>query len=192
MTVIPDNISNSERLTHALFAKDDVRRNPFWVKHKALIPPSKNPHEVSFSRACYLPDNMQKALCLEIPRQGKKFAGFIGITPLQLEQAMEKLLLEYVSNGVKGFPFSIYFKYTPVFEKGNKDPWPEGTDKIFGIGYNAAHADLYYEEPIRRGEPHVHHTAFAYLITDKKEGLCTVFEESDSGDPRHWNGPELC
>ena len=191
MAAIPERISETEKLTHAIFAKDDVTYNPFWVRHKSLLPTSKNPNEVSFSRACYIPDNEQKALCYFL-RPGKKFAGFVALRIFDLNRVLDKLKADHLLQHKVNFPLNIFFKYTPIYEKGSDILWPEGIEKVVGNGYNPAHADLYFDAPTVKNDPNIHHTAFAYLTTKKDGEFCSVFQEGENNEPHHWRGPILC
>jgi|SRR5690554_3826095 len=188
MTRVPEQITATETMSHALFTPGDTTRNPYWVKQSALIPPNKSPNEVSFNRACYLPDNAQKRMAQEVKRQGKRFTGFVVLNQSNLTKAIE--LLEIKNRNAETTGFEVSFKYTPIYIPDDVMAWPDEIEKKWGNGYNPAHADLYFEQPVLRGEHNPKHLGLAAIICNYANRLCNVFE--DEIDSIEWKGDELC
>lgn len=193
MAVTPDQISDSEPLSHALFHPGDATTIPFWVKYKALIPPNKFPREVSFNRACYIPDSGQKKMAKEIPRAGKTFVGFVVLTSAKLQKAMELFKAQKTDNNLSVESFEAEFKYTPIFLKDEEAEWPAEIEKKWGNGHNPAHTDLFYEIPVVRFKPNTLHDIFAKLLCKNDYQLCEVYEDiSENKESDEWGGEKLC
>lgn len=193
MSTIPDQISDSEPLTHALFYTGDLTKSPFWVKHQALIPPKNFPHEVSFNRACYIPDREQNRMATEINRPGKVFSGFVVLSPDLLKKALDIFKIQEL-NGHSNFTlFNVLFKYTPIFQKDQDEVWPEHIEKKWGNGYNPSHADLYYRFPVIPNDPNLLHTIFAKILCKVENKCCEVYEVTPSNkDSISWKGTMPC
>jgi hypothetical protein len=193
MSVIPDEIAEDENISHALFYPGDATKEPFWIKHKALVPPNSSPTEVSCNRACYVPDSFQKRLAKAVKRKGKTFVGFLVLTQKQLKEALSIMDTSYEEQHGYGFPFAVEFRYTPIFERNSNQRWPSDVPKKHGNGYNPAHSDLCFGEPVIKGEPNTHHNGLAKIISAERHNLCKVYREIDpSVNNEEWKGPELC
>lgn len=176
MKVIPDQISDSEPLSHALFHPGDAIKSPFWIKHKALVPPNKNPHEVSFNRASYITDSEQNKMAREVKRKGSHFRGFVVLNFEKLQRALELFRTQNAENKDTLLNFKVEFIYTPIYRKGVVMEWPPEIEKKWGNGYNPAHADLFYKMPVEPNEPNTYHTVFAKIVCKKENKCCEVYE----------------
>ena len=191
-TIIPDEIAQNESLTHVLFYPDDVKKSTFWVKSKAFLPPPRSPGEVSFNRACYIPDEAQKSLAKKIERRSKPRC-FLRMTIESLNNALIKL-----ANSASKVRFSqddetAYFKYTPIYDIDKPGKWPDDVDKKWGNGYNPAHVDLIYTMPYQKDEPNEFLLLLAKILTTEKNGYCEVLcEEEEDLEANEWGGEKLC
>lgn len=164
MASIPVNIDWEESLSHALFYKSDCKREPkFWAKSRALIPPPRNPQEVSFNRACHLPDNAQKKFALDISRPYDEFSGFVVTTSKAVEEGLKILKQHCPELERDRLPFHAEFRFSPIWKFGSDEHWPAEVDYLFGNGYHAAHCDLWYSHTVVKGEVNTVFVRFAEI-----------------------------
>ena len=192
-TIIPNKIAPSESLTHVLFYPDDVQKSTLWIKSKAFLPPPKNPDEVSFNRACYIPDDAQKELAKRIKRHSKPRC-FLRMTSDSLDAALAKLANDRKEEGLPDFDETAYFKYSPIFDPDNPGEWPDNEEKIWGTGFNPAHVDLHYSsEYIKDNEANEFFLLLSAIMAAKASPFCEVLCE-DAEDINHdeWCGETLC
>lgn len=184
--VIPDEIALHESMTHALFYPDDIHKTTFWVKQRALRPPSKAPNEVSFNRACYIPDDEQKKLAKKIQRTAK-FRCFLRITPQDLKNAVIEI------KKIQNFEDDAYFTYTPIYDINVPSDWPDKIPKRWGTGFNPVHVDLYYTRSYEKGEANSFILSLSKMITREKDGFCeTLCESKEQSESEKWHGEKLC
>jgi hypothetical protein len=192
---IPSAISNEEDLTHAIFSSDlKGSRPPYRVRLQSFLPPAKPDMpsaDVSFNRACYLPDQDQKALALLIPRGGATFKGYVRLTRTILHHTIAELRREAIQEGSQ-FTLNAEFIYTPLFlAPPQYIEWPAETPQEWGKGFNAAHCDLHYSEMLYRDEPNKEYVQIAEALAKLDEAF--ILEEvSEFSNPKQWNGPPLC
>lgn len=190
--IIPDEIAQKESLTHVLFYPDDINKTTLWVKAKALHPPNSSPHEVSFNRACYMPDEAQKYLAKKIRRHSKPRC-FLRMTVEGLKHALSKAK-DAISKSDEDAPEEdVFFKYTPIYSVDTHGVWPDHISKVWGTGYNPAHVDLYYSKPFRKNEANEFPLLLTKIITSDRLGYCEVLcEKEEDFDEIKWCGKKLC
>jgi hypothetical protein len=112
-----------------------------------------------------------------------------------IASALVVMLLKKADYNKKGERFSmkVNFRYTPVYNEITDEPWPIAVEKVYGNGFNPSHADLYFEEPVKKGEVNIHHTALARVIVFKDNDLCKfVVEKEEYLEHPDWKGEDLC
>lgn len=166
---------------------------PYWVKVRALYPPPKDPQNISFNRACYLPDDDQKELSIQINRKGNSFYGFLRSSQQLVDDALRDINTLRRTDGLPEFDNEVYFVYSPVYDLENMDkPWPNNVAKDWGIGYNACHADLRYDIAFERGEPNIFFSTFATHFLSVPEKYCDLLTDENEDAKNTWNGEYLC
>lgn len=194
MSEIPKKISPEELLSHSICEdKSEIKYPPLWVKKNALLPQKGNT-DVSFTRACYAPDDFQKKLGIKIAtKRNKKFRGFVLMSEKELLKAQKDLMEN--RKRIKKPPLSVSakFVYSPMFLE-NITSWPEGQSREWGNGYNPAHADLKFSIAYKHNDnPNTDHQEIVtQLITEHLDYIKVVEEDEKNWTKNIWTGESLC
>lgn len=191
MSVIPDDISFTESLTHALFHPNDYNKERAWLKERAFQPPKKNPGEISFNRACYTSDSTQKNLAKAVNRVSARFVGFVRMDQQRLKKALEFLVHKAAIS-----PASLEkvdFIYTPIFDLGNMEAkWPDNIPKLIENGHNAAHCDLVFRDHLPEEASSIALALSSKLAEPNNQFCQVIIEDTTMYNDADWTGEKLC